>query len=694
MTKIRKKIHSLTLAMIAMGMVSAAIAEEPRGEIEPLYPRELFSSPASYGAPLISPDGTMISYVAIHEGGMNLWVAPVNNLDDAKPLTAEKRGVQFTDVSGNVIYRWTHDGKHLLYHVDTVGNERFELHRVNVRNGESEKIAVFNRRKTKLVQMNEDNPKEILVHVNNGNAFNPHHYHKVNMKTGETTLVERTDKFVGLIADHALRPRIAIEIAPDGGWNLHKSQGDGNWEPMMQVSPEDTSALQNASYQRAFGFDRTNRFFYAYDSRGRNTAALVRYDMDTGEQKVLASDDRVDIGGVMFHPTTFEIQAYATNWTRLTWHALDPAVQPDFDYLATVADGDFTVVSQSRDNQRWLVQYMLSDKPTAFYLYDRQDKKATKLFVSTPQLEGIKLARLHPVVIKSRDGFDLVSYLMLPLWSDPDGNGRPAEPVPLILLVHGGPGDERASFAFGPILHSLANRGYATLYVNFRGSPGFGKKFKNAGKLEWGGKMHDDLIDQVNWAVEQGIADKDRIGILGGSYGGYAVLVGMTMTPDVFACGVDIVGPSSIEIPMPHWTPESMAQSVGDPRTEEGRALLKARSPINFAHQTKNPVLVGQGANDSRVPQEQSDKMVDIMQKNGVKVTYMLFPDEGHGWLRPQNRIASDAIMEVFLAQHLGGRYQPITDELEGSSVQIPTGVKHIPDLTEALANRKSTGER
>ena len=248
---------------------------------------------------------------------------PLNNLDDAKPLTAEKRGVQFTDVSGNVIYRWTHDGKHLLYHVDTVGNERFELHRVNVRNGESEKIAVFNRRKTKLVQMNEDNPKEILVHVNNGNAFNPHHYHKVNMKTGETTLVERTDKFVGLIADHALRPRIAIEIAPDGGWNLHKSQGDGNWEPMMQVSPEDTSALQNASYQRAFGFDRTNRFFYTYDSRGRNTAALVRYDMDTGEQKVLASDDRVDIGGVMFHPTTFEIQAYATNWARLTWHALD-----------------------------------------------------------------------------------------------------------------------------------------------------------------------------------------------------------------------------------------------------------------------------------------------------------------------------------------------------------------------------------
>ena len=213
----------------------------------------------------------------------------------------------------------------------------------------------------------------------------------------------------------------------------------------------------------------------------------------------------------------------------------------------------------------------------------------TKFLVTTPQLEGLRLSKMHPVVIKSRDGLDLVSYLSFPPWSDGNEDGRPAQPVPLILLVHGGPSDERAQYGYGPFLHWLTNRGYGVLYVNYRGSPGFGKAFVNGQRMEWGGKMHEDLLDQVEWAIAQGITTRDKVAILGGSYGGYATLVGMTMTPEVFACGVDLVGPSNLEIFMPHWDEDVMSKVIGDPRTEEGRAFLRSRSPINFAHQMVHP---------------------------------------------------------------------------------------------------------
>jgi dipeptidyl aminopeptidase/acylaminoacyl peptidase len=360
--------------------------------------------------------------------------------------------------------------------------------------------------------------------------------------------------------------------------------------------------------------------------------------------------------------------------------------------LNTIDEGDWTILGRSDDDSTWVVQFMAAHKPISFYLYDRANKTGRHMFTSTPQLEGLKLSDLHPYVLTTEDGFDLVSYIMLPPWTDPDNDGRPDQPVPVVVFVHGGPSDERAMYAFGPFVHWLANRGYGFQYVNFRGSAGFGKAYMNGQKMEWGGKMHQDVLDQVQWAIDEGIAIPDKIAILGGSYGGYEALVGMTMTPDVFACGVDIVGPSNLEIFMPHWDEDSMGKTIGDPRTEEGRAFLRSRSPINFAHQTRNPVLIGQGANDSRVPTEQSDIVVEKMQEAGVEVTYILYPDEGHGFGRPANSMAFNAILEVFLGQCLGGRYEAITDQIEGSSVQVPVGVEHIPGLAEALAARTDTG--
>ena len=262
-------------------------------------------------------------------------------------------------------------------------------------------------------------------------------------------------------------------------------------------------------------------------------------------------------------------------------------------------------------------------------------------------------------------------------------------PLPTVVLVHGGPSDERAQWAFGPFVHWLANRGYAVLYVNYRGSAGFGKRMMNAQNLEWGGRMHTDVLEQVDWAVQQGIEVEDRVAILGGSYGGYEVLVGMTMTPERFACGIDLVGPSNLEKFMPHWNVDRMSTVVGDPRTEAGRKHLRSRSPINFAANTKHPVLIGQGVNDSRVPKYQSDTVVAAMRSAGVPVVYAVYPDEGHGLLRPANSYSFWAIGEQFLAKCLGGRAMPLGDALKGSSVQIEAGTDYVPGLAEAMRSRQ-----
>jgi dipeptidyl aminopeptidase/acylaminoacyl peptidase len=297
---------------------------------------------------------------------------------------------------------------------------------------------------------------------------------------------------------------------------------------------------------------------------------------------------------------------------------------------------------------------------------------------------------MHPVVIKSRDGLDLVSYLTLPPASDPDGDGKPAQPQAMVLLVHGGPW-ARDHWGLSPYHQWLASRGYGVLSVNYRGSTGFGKKFVNIADREWAGKMHDDLLDAVQWAVAQRIANEKQVAIMGGSYGGYSTLVGLTFTPEKFACGVDIVGPSNLltllqSIP-PYWEPmlELFAKRVGDPRSEDGKKLLVSRSPLTRVNEIRRPLLIGQGANDPRVKQAESDQIVKAMQEKRIPVTYVLFSDEGHGFNRPENRLSFNAVAEIFLAQCLGGPYQPIGGDFKGSSIKVPAGADAIHSLPGAL---------
>jgi dipeptidyl aminopeptidase/acylaminoacyl peptidase len=285
---------------------------------------------------------------------------------------------------------------------------------------------------------------------------------------------------------------------------------------------------------------------------------------------------------------------------------------------------------------------------------------------------------------------DLVSYLTLPPAADPNHDGKPEAKAPLVLLVHGGPWG-RDSYGYNGYHQWLANRGYAVLQVNYRASTGFGKNFITAGNLQWGRKMHDDLIDSVDWAIANGITTPDKVAIMGGSYGGYATLAGLTFTPDTFACGVDIVGPSNLNTLLatvpPYWASfyEQLARRMGDPRTEEGRKWLTERSPLTHADKISKPLLIGQGANDPRVKQDESDQIVKAMTAKKIPVTYVLFPDEGHGFARPENSKAFNAVAEGFLAQCLGGRAEPIGDDLRGSSISVPTGADGVLGLSEAL---------
>ncbi len=678
-------------ASTVVATVEVAQQPDPMADY-PMLPLQRLMAPASFTVPQISPDGKLVSWIAPLEGTPNLFVAEVGDLESARPVTRfTDSGVRATDVSGQVMYRWHFDSKHIIYPKDYDGDENWDIHIVNVETAEDRNLTPIPDKKVSIIAYGRSRPDEALVAVETFGQYNPEVY-RLNLISGEYSLVQESDGSLAFLADNDLNLRFSILFNAEGGLDLHKFDENGRGPMIYQVSAEDMPAITTASYQKIIRFDAKNEKLYLYDAKLRDKAALVTLDVETGDVEVLAENDRVDIGGVIYHPVDSRVQGYATNWTRTTWTATDESISADLQALDSIDEGDWKILSRSDDDSTWVVQYMAAHKPIAFYLYDRESKSGKRMFTSTPQLEGLKLSDMHPYVLTTDDGFEIVSYITLPPWTDPDNDGRPDKPIPVVVFVHGGPSDERAVYAFGPFVHWLANRGYGFQYVNFRGSAGFGKAYMNGQKMEWGGKMHQDVLDQVKWAIDEGIADPDKVAILGGSYGGYETLVAMTMTPDVFACGIDIVGPSNLEIFMPHWDEDRMGKTIGDPRTEEGRAFLRSRSPVNFAHQTKNPMLIAQGANDSRVPQEQSDMIVEKMLEAGVEVTYIVAPDEGHGFLRPANSMAFNAILEVFLGNCLGGRSEEISGQIEGSSLQVPVGVEHIQGLAEALAARTDTG--
>jgi len=636
-----------------------------------LIPRSVLFGNPDRTSVAISPNGQKLAYLAPRDGVLNVWVAPIDAPEEAKPVSHDRtRGIRF--------YAWAYTSEHVLYLQDADGDENWHVYCVTLETGDVVDLTPGEKVQARIQQLSPQHPDEVLLALNDRDP-QYHDVYRVALPNAERTLLQRNDGFLGFLTDARYEVRLAARMTPEGGLEMLAPDGD-EWTSRVTIAPED------ALTTNPIGFDADGRILYLTDSRGRDTAALAAWDLERDALRVLAENAKADAESFWIHPRTQTVQAVGFTYERRRWEVVDEAVRGDLERLTDACQGEVDVVSRALDDRRWIVADRSDQGPIRYSLYDRDAGKLRFLFVDRDALDGQPLTAMHSRVVPAGDGLPLVCYLSLPPDSDPDGDGVPDAALPMILWVHGGPWG-RDAWGFDPFHQWLANRGYAVLSINFRGSTGFGKAFLNAADREWGGKMHQDLIDAVNWAIAEGIADPERVAISGGSYGGYATLVGVTFTPDVFACGIDVVGPSNlmtlIENVPPYWIPmlPTLTQRVGDPATKEGRALLRDRSPLFRVDRIKVPLLIGQGANDPRVKRSESDQIVEAMQERDIPVTYVLYADEGHGFARPENWLSFTAITEAFLAPILGGRAEPFGSDLDGSSAEVLAGGEYVPGL-------------
>ena len=628
-----------------------------------LIPRELIFGNPERAEPKIAPNGKMMAYLAPLDGVLNVWVGSVGG-DDFRPVTRDTdRGIR--------VYFWAHDSKHLMYLQDVGGDENWRLHKVDPDSEAVDDLTPFDDVQVQIVEHDKHHPNDILLGINKDDVRFHDVYH-LDLTTNVLDLVAKNPgNVMSWVADAGLQVRAAVTFTPDGGSELLVRDSDqSEWRPLIAWSPED--ALTSGP----LGFTLDGASLYLIDSQDANAARLVRFDLASQTREVVAGDPEYDAGGAMVHPDTREIQMVSFVKARTEHVVLDDAIDDDVAAIRQLNPGDFSIYDRTHRDDVWLVGFTEADRPVSYYAYDLKTKEGTFLFYNRPALADYQLATMEPISFESRDGMTVHGYLSLPPDTVAGASARaqtsvgarhasplplPPAPLPLVLNVHGGPW-HRDVWGYDPETQWLVNRGYACLQVNYRGSTGYGKKFLNAGNKEWGGKMHDDLVDAVRWAVDQGIADPGRIAIYGGSYGGYAALVGATFTPDLFTCAVDIVGPSNlitfIQTIPPYWTSylAMLQERVGNPETEA--EFLDSRSPLSYVDRIRIPMLIAQGANDPRVKQSESEQIVAAMKEKGIDHEYLLFHDEGHGFVKPENRLEFYARAERFLAKHLGGRYE------------------------------------
>lgn len=606
----------------------------------PLIPREILFGNPDRLSPKLSPRGEHLAYLAPDDRNvMQVWLQTEDGEPD-RPLTADaKRGIRF--------FVWAYDGDHILYIQDSDGDENWHVHAVHIYNGGDRDLTPFEQVQARIIGRDPFFPDQLLVAMNRDEPTRMDVY-RLNLTSGEMTRdTLNPGSVVDWLVDAQFQVRAAISSTPDGGYDLiYRSAPDQAWVLVRHWDAENNGGVVE--------FSADGKTLYIEGTHHANAMRLIAIDVDTFTETVLAEDDQYDVGGVMIHPTQRTIQAAAFYRDRLEWQVLDPAIADDLTAIAQVRSGEYTIVSRTLDDRVWLVAYDTDDGPTYYYRYDRPQRLSTLLFSNQPKLETLPLVPMQSIAYTARDGLTIHGYLSLP-------SGLTPRSLPTVLLVHGGPW-ARDTWGYQGTVQWLANRGYAVLQVNFRGSTGYGKAFLNAGNREWAAKMHDDLIDAVDWLVAEGIADRHRVAIMGGSYGGYATLVGLTFTPEVFAAGVDIVGPSNIvtllnTIP-PYWKPmrAMFDQRVGNVESEV--KFLESRSPLFYVDRIQKPLLIGQGANDPRVKKAESEQIVQAMQSAGKPVEYIVYADEGHGFARPENRLHFYAHVEAFLAKHLGGQLE------------------------------------
>jgi dipeptidyl aminopeptidase/acylaminoacyl peptidase len=648
---------SLSRCAHAAGALALLLSAAPLpAQLPPLISRDILFGNPERASPKLSPDGQRLAWVAPDKQNvLQVWVKTVGKDDDKMVTADKKRGIRQ--------YFWAEDNKTLLYQQDNDGDENFHVYGVDLASGNVRDYTPFQGVRAGVADVNPDFPDEILIEANIRNR-QLMDVHRLSLKTGALTLdTENPGDVAGWGTDAKFLVRAAQAQTPDGGTDIRvRDDVKAPWKSLLKVGPDEILEFED--------FSKDGRSAYLKTSIGSDTARLVERNLATGAEKVLAVSPEVDAEGVVIHPKSHVVQAVSFAPGRATWKVLDPSVQADFDAITKLHSGDFAIVNRTSADDAWLVGFTSDRGPVTWYKWDRTAKKGTLLFTAQPKLEGLALAEMKPVAIKSRDGLTLNSYLTLPV-------GVAPKKLPMVLFVHGGPWG-RDSWGYSSYAQWFANRGYAVLQTNFRASTGYGKKFLNAGNKQWGLKMHDDLIDAVDWAIKQGIADPKKVAIMGGSYGGYSALAGVTFTPEKFACSVDIVGPSNLKtliasIP-PYWKPlratfDVRMGNVDDPKDAE---LVRNASPLFKADKIVRPLLIGQGANDPRVNVKESEQIVDAIEKNKGSVTYVVYSDEGHGFARPENRIDFNARAERFLAACLGGRFEPLDgDKIPGSTAVV-----------------------
>jgi dipeptidyl aminopeptidase/acylaminoacyl peptidase len=647
----------------ALALPFAALA--PRvglAQAQPALPaRRTFFTDPDYAKVTVSPDGAQLAYLAPLNGVRNLWLAPAADPRQGRPLTR----VADRDIS--TYFRWAYTNRHLVFFQDRAGDENWRASSVDIATGT---ILPLTPPQGVLAYHQEASYRfpDVMLFRHNARDKRFLDLYRINLLSGRSELLYENHDYVWLMTDSQFRMRLAGRYTANGDCEVFERRGD-DWIPFSRIPISDLDSTYLIDYSDDGGT------LYMLDTRGRDKAALFAVDMATRKSTLLAADDEADIVAAEFEPKSRRpLAAYAVR-DRIHWHPIAPSAAQELKMLAAYGPGDPEFVSRSLDNQK-VTGYFERDAASGEYvLIDHAAGAVRPLYTQRAALAQVRLRPMQPVVIPARDGLKLNGYLTMPAAAQPPA----AQKLPMVLFIHGGP-YARDTWGFNSVHQWLASRGYAVLSVNYRGSTGFGKAFVTAADHEWGGKMHDDLIDAVNWAIDRGFADPKRVGFFGGSYGGYSALMAATKTPEVFACIVDEFGISNLitfmaTIP-PYWGPwfSIWKQRLGDPGTEAGRAFLRERSPLNHIARASRPILIAQGLRDVRVVAAESQQMVTALTANRVPVTYVTFPDEGHGFVRPENRLAFTAVAEAFLAKHLGGQLQPIGNDFAGSSIKIEVG--------------------
>ncbi len=668
--------HRLCLAAT---VISVAVLDSTHVSADPtLIPRRALFADADRPVAALSPDGQRIAYIEVQDTSRAAWVAPANN-----PKTRTR--VQLLDQGQPQGLWWSADGQRLL--VQQQVRDGVRVASCDASGAAPVDLTPIPGVSARLERLSGKLPLHALVALNDRDP-RVHDLWKIDLATAEKVLVIERKEFRNVYFDASYRPRVAEKLGPGGSLELLRRNDDDTWVPLrtLDVDRTNTQRTPGSGVQGIIGVDAAGGVLYLVDNTSRDKSALLAVELATGRETLLAADPDADLRPVaVVDRVKGHVLAGAAQFDRLRRYVVDEAVRGDFALLEKHFGGPIGTLAVSAQDRVWLVA-PLDGGPVRYHVYDRSQKTVQLLFSTLRALDEFPLAKRSAHVATTRDGLRLPCHLYLPPGSDANGDGLPDAPLPTLLFVHGGPDAAYPwdSWLTNRCLQLLANRGYAALRVEFRGAGGFGKSFLEQGRREWGGKSQQDLVDVAHWAVDQRIAQREKLGIWGWSFGGLSTFATLAFYPDEFACGVAMYGLSDLELFARRTIlfSRDTAQRVGDPRTPEGLELLRRQSPLHAAERVTSPLLVTHGGKDVVVPKQHSDLFVAALEKHGKDVTYLVYPDEGHDYAQPESWLSFWAVAEQLLHQHLGGRCEPVAEDFKGVKLQVSAGEELMPELS------------